>query len=121
MANATYGTRRVVTGAHYGTRDWIVQRVTAALMALFTLIVVLKVLMASEMSYANWARIFAPQWMRMLTFAVVVSIAWHAWVGMREVYMDYVKPAGWRLALQAITVVWLVSCTGWALQVLWRI
>ena len=121
MTTQSFGSKRVVVGAHYGTRDWIVQRVTAALMALFTLIVLLEVLLPGEMSYAKWAGIFAPQWMKMLTFAVFVAIAWHAWVGMRDVYMDYVKPAGWRLVLQALTVAWLVSCAGWALQVLWRI
>jgi succinate dehydrogenase / fumarate reductase membrane anchor subunit len=34
-----YGSKRIVVGAHYGTRDWLAQRVTAVLMALFTLIV----------------------------------------------------------------------------------
>ena len=36
--SANYGTHRVVPGAHYGTRDWLAQRVTAVLMTLFTLI-----------------------------------------------------------------------------------
>jgi succinate dehydrogenase / fumarate reductase membrane anchor subunit len=40
---------------------------------------------------------------------------------MRDVLMDYVKPLGARLALQALTIVWLVGCAGWAIQVLWRL
>jgi succinate dehydrogenase / fumarate reductase membrane anchor subunit len=35
--------------------------------------------------------------------------------------MDYIKPVGMRLTLQVLTIVWLVGCAGWALQVLWRI
>nr|MCU0968343.1 succinate dehydrogenase, hydrophobic membrane anchor protein [Rubrivivax sp.] len=31
-----FGSRRIVVGAHYGMRDWLSQRVTAVLMALFT-------------------------------------------------------------------------------------
>jgi succinate dehydrogenase / fumarate reductase membrane anchor subunit len=42
------------------------------------------------------------------------------WVGMRDVFMDYVKPVAVRLSLQVFTIVWLVACSGWAVQVLWR-
>ncbi len=45
----------------------------------------------------------------------------HAWVGVRDIWMDYVKPVGLRLALQVVTIVWLVGCAGWAVQVLWRL
>lgn len=39
-----YGYRRTTVGAHYGTRDWLAQRFTAVLMALFTLVVLAQVL-----------------------------------------------------------------------------
>jgi succinate dehydrogenase / fumarate reductase membrane anchor subunit len=39
----------------------------------------------------------------------------------RDILMDYVKPLGTRLALQVATIVWLVGCVGWAVQVLWRL
>jgi succinate dehydrogenase / fumarate reductase membrane anchor subunit len=116
-----HGSRRVVVGAHYGLRDWLVQRVTAALMALFTLALIVQVLMPGEMGYERWAAIFSRQWMKVLTFVVIVSLAWHAWVGMRDVWMDYVKPVGVRLGLQVFTIVWLTGCAGWAVQVLWRL
>ena len=59
--------------------------------------------------------------MKTLTFAVILCLLWHVWVGMRDVWMDYVKPVGLRLALQIFTIVWLVGCAGWAIQVLWRV
>jgi succinate dehydrogenase / fumarate reductase, membrane anchor subunit len=40
---------------------------------------------------------------------------------MRDVWMDYIKPVGLRLALQVFTIVWLTACAGWAIQVLWRL
>jgi len=116
-----HGSKRVVVGAHYGLRDWLSQRVTAVLMALFTLVLLVQVLMPGPMGYDKWAGIFAAQWMKVLTFVVFVSLAWHAWVGMRDIWMDYVKPVGTRLALHVATLVWLVACTGWAVQVLWRL
>jgi succinate dehydrogenase / fumarate reductase membrane anchor subunit len=120
--SVNYGSRRVVTGAHYGMRDWLSQRVTACLMALFTLVLLVQVLFSKgPIGYDSWAGIFAPQWMKVLTFVLLVSLGWHAWVGVRDIWMDYIKPAALRLVLQVATIVWLVGCMGWAVQVLWRI
>ena len=117
----TFGSKRTVVGAHYGLRDWLSQRITAAVMALFTLAVVVQILLPGEVGYDKWAGMFSRQWMKVLTFTVIVSLLIHAWVGMRDIWMDYVKAMGWRLTLQAVTIVWLVGCAGWAIQVLWRL
>lgn len=116
-----FGAKRIVVGAHYGLRDWLSQRVTAALMALFTVVLLVQLLMPGPLGYERWSGIFAAQWMKVLSFVVIVSLAWHAWVGVRDIWMDYVKPVGLRLALQVATIVWLVGCAGWAVQVLWRL
>ena len=121
MAQPNFGSKRVVVGAHYGLRDWLSQRITAALMVLFTLAVVVQVLLPGEMGYERWAGIFAKQWMKVLTFVTIVALLYHVWVGMRDVWMDYVKPVGTRLVLQVFTIAWLVGCAGWAIQVLWRL
>jgi succinate dehydrogenase / fumarate reductase, membrane anchor subunit len=116
-----HGSKRLVVGASYGLRDWLAQRISALLMALFTVVLLVQVLMPGEMGYDKWAGIFAAQWMKFLTFSVIVALAWHAWVGVRDIWMDYVKPVGIRLALHVFTIVWLVGCAGWAIQVLWRL
>lgn len=116
-----FGSKRIVVGAHYGLRDWLSQRVTAALMALFTVAVIVQILLPGEMGYDKWSGIFSQQWMKVLTFVVIVALLYHVWVGMRDVWMDYVKPVGVRLTLQVFTIAWLVGCTGWAIQVLWRL
>jgi succinate dehydrogenase / fumarate reductase membrane anchor subunit len=117
-----YGSRRTVVGAHYGVRDWLAQRVTAVLMAIFTLVVLARLIFTGgPIGYDKWAGLFAGQGMKMLTFATIVALLYHVWVGMRDVLMDYVKPVGIRLALQIFTIVWLVGCAGWAIQVLWRV
>ena len=120
--SVNYGSKRVVVGAHYGLRDWLAQRVTGALMALFTFVVLAQVLLTSgEIGYDKWAAIFSTQWMKALTFAIFIAFAYHVWVGVRDIWMDYVKPVGLRLVLQVFTMVWLVACLGWAIQVLWRL
>jgi succinate dehydrogenase / fumarate reductase membrane anchor subunit len=120
--SVNYGSKRTVVGAHYGLRDWLSQRVTALVMALFTIVVLAQLIFSKgAVGYDLWAGIFAAQWMKVLTVAVIVALAWHAWVGVRNIFMDYVKPVGLRLLLQVATIVWLIGCTGWGIQVLWRL
>jgi succinate dehydrogenase / fumarate reductase membrane anchor subunit len=119
--NNTFGSRRLVVGAHYGLRDWLSQRVTAALMTLYTLVLIAQLLIGPKLGYVRWSAIFVQPWMRFATFVVIVALAVHAWVGMRDIWMDYIKPVWLRLLLQVATIVWLVGCAGWAVQVLWRL
>jgi succinate dehydrogenase / fumarate reductase membrane anchor subunit len=122
MSSVNYGSKRIVTGAGYGFRDWLAQRVTAVLMALFTVIVLAQVIFTSgPIGYEQWAGIFAAQWMKVLTFCVILAMLMHVWVGIRDIWMDYIKPVGVRLGLHIASIVWLVGCAGWAIQVLWRL
>lgn len=118
----TYGYKRLVVGAHYGWKDFLVQRITAVVLALFTLLVLARLLLIrGPIGYDAWAGVFSPQWMKALTFAAIVALIWHTWVGMCSIWYDYGKPAGRRLLLQVVSAVWLIACGGWALQVLWRL
>ncbi|EJL85677.1 succinate dehydrogenase, hydrophobic membrane anchor protein [Polaromonas sp. CF318] len=117
-----YGSKRIVVGAHYGLRDWLAQRVTAALMALFTVLLLAQVIFSKgPIGYDKWAGIFSAQWMKVLTFTVIIALLYHVWVGMRDIWMDYIKPASIKLVLNVFTIVWLVACAGWGIQVLWRL
>jgi len=122
MSSVNYGSKRIVTGAGYGFRDWLAQRVTGALMALFTVMLLVQVIFTSgPIGYEQWAGIFSAQWMKVLTFAVILALLYHVWVGVRDIWMDYIKPVGMRLVLHIVSIVWLVGCAGWAIQVLWRV
>ena len=121
--SVNYGSKRLVVGAHYGLRDWLSQRITAALMALFTILLLAQVIFTKgPIGYDQWAGIFSAQWMKVLTFTVIIALLYHVWVGMRDIWMDYITSRVWlRLVLQVFTIVWLVACAGWAIQVLWRL
>jgi succinate dehydrogenase / fumarate reductase membrane anchor subunit len=112
--------RRIVTGAHYGLRDWLAQRVTAAIMSVYAVIALVVLLGGVPISYAVWKDLFAQGWMRVATLLFAASLAWHAWVGVRDILMDYVKPDGLRLALQVGTLLMIACYVGWTIQILWR-
>ena len=111
---------RIVTGARYGLRDWLAQRVTAAIMAVYTVILLVVLLNGAPLSYPVWKELFAHGWMRVATLLFAASLGWHAWVGMRDVLMDYVKPAGARLTLEVAVLVAIAGYLGWTVQILWR-
>jgi len=112
--------KRLVVGAHYGLRDWLAQRITAVIMAVYSVIAAAIVLKNSPLTYAVWKDLFAQGWMRVATLLFAVSLAWHAWVGVRDILMDYIKPDGLRLTLQVLFILLLASYLGWAVQILWR-
>ncbi|NMM11034.1 MAG: succinate dehydrogenase, hydrophobic membrane anchor protein [Polaromonas sp.] len=120
--SVNFGSKRIAVGAHYGLRDWLAQRVTATLMALFTLVVLAQIIFSKgPIGYDKWSGIFSSQWMKVLTFTVIIALLMHVWVGMRDIWMDYIKPVQLRLPLQVFTMVWMVACAGWGIQVLWRL
>ncbi len=111
---------RVIVGAHYGLKDWLAQRITAVVMLVYT-VVFLFALGRGPVTHASWKALFAQEWMRLATFLFVASVLIHAWIGVRNIWMDYIKHTGLRLVLEVATVLWLVGCAGWAMQILWRV
>ncbi|WP_426196605.1 succinate dehydrogenase, hydrophobic membrane anchor protein [Massilia sp. DWR3-1-1] len=115
------GPKRLVVGAHYGLRDWLAQRVTAVIMVLYTATLLIAFLTGQNFTYEGWAGLFARQWFKLFSLVTLAGLFFHAWVGVRDIWMDYVKAVGLRLTLQIISIVWLVVCAAWAVQILWSV
>ena len=110
---------RVLVGAHYGLKDWLAQRLTAALMILYTLLLLVIAVANRGIDRALWQALLAGQTFRVATMLFGVALLWHAWIGMRDVWMDYIKPAALRLALETTTVVVLIGYGVWLAAILW--
>ena len=119
------GPKRLVVGAHYGTSEFIVQRVTAIILAVYTLVLLVGVLTMTGFTYAGWKNLFTftcfsiPLGQILATLAMI-SLAWHAWIGVRDIWMDYVKPVGLRILLLVLTLLWLVGSVVYFVHILWR-
>ena len=112
---------RVLVGAHYGLKDWFIQRATAVIMALYTLILLAALLVSRPDGFVAWRALFGNGFMRFATFLFFVSLFYHAWIGVRDIWMDYIKPDGLRLLLMIATAMLLVGYAGWAVLILGRI
>jgi succinate dehydrogenase / fumarate reductase membrane anchor subunit len=115
------GSRRAPVGAHYGLRPWLIQRLTALVLLAFLLLVAVSLLLAGHADYDTWAGVFAPLPMKLFTALAFLALAYHAWIGVRDVLMDYIKPTGLRLALHTLTVLWLLYCVVWSAHILWSV
>jgi succinate dehydrogenase / fumarate reductase membrane anchor subunit len=113
------GAGKQPVGAHYGTRDWLSQRVTAVVMGLYTALLLVIVLWHGGMDYPTWKALFSDGAFRIASFLFMVSLLVHAWVGVRNILMDYAKPMSVRLTLQIIVICLLIAYSGWTIQVLW--
>ena len=110
---------RIVTGAHYGLRDWLLQRVTAVLMVLYSIFMAGWLLLQPHLGYDAWTVLFSSNVMRSFSLLFLLAVFSHAWVGVRDVVMDYVKPASVRLVIYVLVIVALLLYTIWSVQILW--
>lgn len=106
-------------GAHYGTGDWLLQRLTAVVMVIYTVCFLACLLYEPPRDHASWRALFSGPAFRVGTMFFVGALLYHAWVGMRDIVMDYVKPAGIRLALETAIGGVLLSYVIWAASILW--
>jgi succinate dehydrogenase / fumarate reductase membrane anchor subunit len=110
---------RVVVGAHYGLRDWLMQRITAVLMVLYCLSIAGYLLVQPRLDYAVWTALFSSQAVRTFTLLFMLSLFYHAWVGIRDIVMDYVKPASVRFVVHVLVIIALLLYAIWSVEILW--
>ena len=113
--------KRVVVGAHYGLRDWLAQRVTSVVMAVYIFALVGNMLVCPPQHYGDWRALFQNQVMRIATLVFFISLFWHAWVGVRDIFMDYIHPTAIRLGVEVLAIIVLVAYAGWTIQILWSL
>ena len=111
--------KRQVVGAHYGLRDWLAQRVTAVIMVVYTAIILWTAAGLPQIGYEQWKALWQAPLVRYATVLFMASLLLHAWIGMRNIFMDYIKNTALRLALYVIVISALAWYAAWSVQILW--
>lgn len=111
--------KRHVIGAHYGLRDWLAQRITAIVMLVYVILLALFLVCASEGGYTHWRILFSNVWVKVFTEVTIVALLLHAWVGVRDIWMDYIQHTGLRLMMHVLTILWLLGSFIYSCQVVW--
>lgn len=88
----------LLTKRYPGMRLWLMQRFTAILMALFFVLLVVRVFVEAPQSHADWLQFNQPLWWRVISWLFWIALFFHAWLGVHDVFKDYV-PKYWLRAL----------------------
>ncbi len=112
------GMNSVTNIGRNGIQDWIIQRVTAYVLALYTLFL-LGFFATTEVDYQSWSALFEQLWFRIFTLLALLSIGGHAWVGLWTVSTDYIKSAGQRMLFQGVVVLAIFVYVVWGIQIIW--
>ncbi|MCG7601040.1 succinate dehydrogenase, hydrophobic membrane anchor protein [Halomonas sp. McH1-25] len=102
-----------------GLSDWLIQRVSAIILMLYTIFMVGYLLFAPDLDYLTWRGLFDQTWMRIFSLLAFLSLAAHAWIGLWTVVTDYIKPTGIRFAVQIAIILAIFIFLVWGVQVLW--
>lgn len=92
-----------------GKLAWVVQRITALLMLVSIAAVLGYVLQATTIGYTEWKKLFANAHVTTLCVVVYTGLCLHAWVGARDVILDYAKPIVVRSVLLSLVAVLLFA------------
>ena len=111
--------KRIVTGAHYGLRDWLIQRISAVLMVVYVVLLAYLFGFYQISDYMALKTLFTDQWMRIATLLFFISLCWHAWVGVRNVLMDYICSTSIRLTMHIAVIISLFIYLIWFAEILW--
>ena len=106
-------------GASYGLSDWLMQRLTAVVLALYTPFLVFCMVMHKPGTFHEWQGMFNSQALRLATILFITALIWHAWIGIRDIVMDYLKPVSVRLGALFLIGFFLIACFAWSVAILW--
>ena len=116
---------QVTSFSRNGLSDWVIQRVSAVILAAYTVVVV-GYLLLGEIGYTEWSALFDQTWMQIFTLLAILSTVAHAWIGMWTIGTDYIREHyfgsgadGIRFVYQIMCIIALAVYLIWSIQILW--
>lgn len=106
---------------HQGLRDWVIQRVSAVLMAIYSISLMVYIAFHPNMTFAGWHTLFSLTWVKIASLLFLLCLLWHAWIGMWTIFTDYVKPYLVRGVLHVLVMLVLSACFIWGFSILWSV
>lgn len=113
--------KNVTSMTRNGLRDWLLQRVSAVIIAAYTIFMLVYFLMHPALQYGQWQFLFASTSMRVFSLLTLLALLAHAWVGMWTISTDYLKSTAVRLSFQLIMILTLFICVIWGVSILWGV
>ena len=101
-----------------GMRAWLLQRLSSVYMVVFIVAVLLWYAMSDTISYAVWRDLLANPVIAVAVALFFSSLLIHAWIGMRDVLIDYMPIMVLRLIMLLCIAVFLIAMGIWVAFIL---
>lgn len=101
-----------------GSRDWILQRISAVVLAVYSVVIVGYFLFC-DVNFEAWKGFMLSLPMKLFSLVAILSLVFHAWVGMWTVLTDYVKSSGLRLVIQSLVIIAVLVYLFWGVMIFW--
>lgn len=109
-----------------GLSDWLIQRVSAVILAVYTVVVLGWLVTQGEVTYDAWSGFMGCLLMQIANTFMIVAVGAHAWIGLWTVTTDYLTtrqmgPAatGIRLLVQVVIALLTLVYLLWGLVTIW--
>lgn len=104
-----------------GLYDWLIQRATAVVVALYVIVMLGYLVTTPDLSYLQWREFMGSLCMKVFNLITLFSIIAHAWVGLWTISTDYIKPMVLRFLFQAACGLTAFAYIVWAIDILWGV
>ena len=114
--------KKIVTGANLGFWSWLYQKISAVVMVLTFFMFIGMVIYLnnqSEVNYTVWQKFFHCIYVKLVFQVFFMSLVIHGWIGMKDVWMDYIKCNIVKLCLYTFTLIYLFSVCLYSLKIIW--
>ena len=101
-----------------GSRDWILQRISAVVLAVYSVVMV-GFFLFNDVNFESWQGFMLSLPMKLYSLVAILSLVFHAWVGMWTVLTDYVKSSGLRLVIQSLVIIAVLVYLFWGVMIFW--
>ena len=101
-----------------GARDWVLQRISAVVLAVYAVVIV-GFFLFNQVDYQAWHGFMMSLPMKLFSLVAILSLVFHAWVGMWTVFTDYVKSSGLRIVLQSLVIIAILAYLFWGVMIFW--
>lgn len=118
MARNNSGVKSATGLTGSGSRDWILQRISAVVLAAYSVILI-GFFLFNQVDYDAWHGFMMSLPMKLFSLVAILSLVFHAWVGMWTVFTDYVKSSGLRIILQAVVIIAVLVYLFWGVMIFW--
>lgn len=114
-----------------GLHDWVIQRISAVILAVYTIGLLGWLACQPGLDYATWQGLHACTGMRIANTLALLALVAHAWIGIWTILTDYITRArmeavglgdhatALRMALEAVSFLWLFACLVWGAVIIW--